>query len=300
MITLSETGTLQAYIDDTPTTPPVFYADWIDQATNTPGQSYGGFSSSTTVDLVAPAASGVRMVRQLHLTNKDITTREFTVQVSDGMGTYAPYRLVRVSVPTGQTLVYNSSYGWFVQTINYNGTYQPLAAVLTDITDSGAVDFGGFTSFEVPNGAGGKTVNAAGELCVDTTSKTVNFYDGAAEAVLNPTLSKAITVKNPTNAEDISMFFTDPAITITKMVAVLVGSSTPSVTWTVRHSTDRNATGNEVVTGGTTTTSTTTGSVVTSFNDATIPATSFVWLETTAKSGTVTELHLTIFYRQDA
>lgn len=174
------------------------------------------------------------------------------------------------------------------------------AAVQNIAAASGAWDFGAADSVEVPNGAGGTTVNAAGEVTIDTTSKTLNFYDGAAEAVLNPTLSKAITVKSPTNAEDISMFFSDPAITVTKMVAVLVGSSTPSVTWTVRHSTDRNATGNEVVTGGTTTTSTTTGSVVTSFNDATIPATSFVWLETTAKSGTVTELHLTIFYRQDA
>ena len=78
------------------------------------------------------------------------------------------------------------------------------------------------------------------------------------------------------------------------MVAVLRGSSTPSVTWTVRKGSDRSATGTEVVTGGTTTTSTTTGSVVTSFNSATIAASDFVWLRTTAKSGTVDEYHLTI------
>ena len=86
---------------------------------------------------------------------------------------------------------------------------------------------------------------------------------------------------------------------MTKITAVLTGSATPSVTWTLRHSTDRSATGNEVVTSGTTTTSTTTGSVVTSFNDATIPANSFVWLETTAQSGTVTSLNITMIYTED-
>lgn len=111
---------------------------------------------------------------------------------------------------------------------------------------------------------------------------------------------KSITIESPTNAEDLSIFFTNRAITITEMRAVLVGSASPSVTWTIRHSaTDRSATGNAVVTGGTTTTSVTSGSDVTSFNDATIPADSFVWLETTAKSGTVGQLHVTIVYTID-
>ena len=55
-----------------------------------------------------------------------------------------------------------------------------------------------------------------------------------------------------------------------------------------------------MVTGGTVTTSTTTGGVVTSFNDATVPADSFVWLKTTAQSGTVGQINITVFYRQDA
>ena len=175
-----------------------------------------------------------------------------------------------------------------------SGTWASAVGTIT-----GTIDAGGATSFEVPNGAGGTTVDATGEVCVDSTSKTVNFYDGAAEKVLQPEMSKAITVETPTATEDISMFWTDYAITVTKMVCVMVGSS-PSVTWTVRHHTDRSNVGNEVVTGGTTTTSTTTGSVVTSFNDATIPADSFVWLETTATSGTVTNMNLTILYTQDA
>ena len=90
------------------------------------------------------------------------------------------------------------------------------------------------------------------------------------------------------------MFFSDEAMTVTKMAAVLIGSTGPSVTWTVRKSPSRAATGVEVVTGGTTTTSTTTGSVVTSFNSATIAVSDYVWLETTAKAGTVSQLNVTV------
>lgn len=110
--------------------------------------------------------------------------------------------------------------------------------------------------------------------------------------------SKAITIEAPTASEDISMFFTERAITITEIRAVIRGS-TPSLTWTIRHAASRAAVGTEVVTGGTTTTSQTTGDDVTSFDDATIPADSFVWLETTARTPVVNELSVTIVYTVD-
>lgn len=113
-----------------------------------------------------------------------------------------------------------------------------------------------------------------------------------------PTLSFSKSLENPSATEDASIGATPVAITITKMYAVLVGSSTPSVTWTIRHGTDRSAAGAEVVTGGTTTTAIN-GSTVTSFNDATIVADSYIWLETTAQSGTVLELLVTIIYTED-
>jgi hypothetical protein len=117
----------------------------------------------------------------------------------------------------------------------------------------------------------------------------------------NLRLTKSITVESPAADEDITWFFTNVAITITEMRAVLNdGTATPTVTWSVRHhASDRSNAGNEVVTGGTTTTSVTTGSDVTAFNDATIPADSFVWLTTTAQGGTVPELHVTMGYTED-
>jgi len=120
----------------------------------------------------------------------------------------------------------------------------------------------------------------------------------AAQILGNPWI-RSITVESPADDEDITIFFTKDAITITEMRAVVIGS-TPSVTWTIRHhATDRSNAGAEVVTGGTTTTSTTAGSDVTAFDDATIPADSYVWLETTAQSGTVTEIAISIIYTID-
>jgi hypothetical protein len=109
---------------------------------------------------------------------------------------------------------------------------------------------------------------------------------------------KSITVESPSASEDISWFFTNKAITITEIRAVIYGSPTPTVTWTVKFATLRTAAGTEVITGGTTTTSTGAGDDITTFNDATIPADNHVWLETTASSQ-CDWLALTLFYTED-
>lgn len=112
-------------------------------------------------------------------------------------------------------------------------------------------------------------------------------------------LLKSITIELPSASEDISWFFSNKAITVTEIRAVLVQSAaSPSVSWTVRHGTDRSATGAEVVTGGTTTTSETTGDDVTAFNDATIIADSHIWVETSASVNTAS-LALTLYYTED-
>jgi len=143
-------------------------------------------------------------------------------------------------------------------------------------------------------------VELATQAEVNTGTDTVRAVTPAtlAGTPLKPILSKSITIESPTASEDLSIFFTNLAITVTEMRAVVRGS-TPSVTWTVRHGTSRSAAGAQVVTGGTATTSQTTGSDVTSFNDATIVADSFVWLETTAQTGTVDEISITIVYTED-
>lgn len=135
---------------------------------------------------------------------------------------------------------------------------------------------------------------------IDDENKLIR-YDGSAwqNVALEKVKSKTLSILNPTTtAENITVLFANSALTITRIIAVSRGT-TPSRTWTLRKASDRSATGTEVVTGGTTTTNTTTGQLITSFNSASIPASNFLWFTTTAGSGTVTELSITIEYLED-
>ncbi|MHA2066383.1 MAG: hypothetical protein ACXABY_18585, partial [Candidatus Thorarchaeota archaeon] len=121
------------------------------------------------------------------------------------------------------------------------------------------------------------------------------FNDGSG-AVVHGRRRAAITIQVPTSSEDIGLFFTSEAATIKGVEGVCVGTS-PSVTVTLRRDTDRSATGTAIVSAQAVT-STTTGDSLTIANSA-VPADNFVWLETTATSGTVNDFNLTIEYDID-
>lgn len=125
-------------------------------------------------------------------------------------------------------------------------------------------------------------------------------YDGSAwqEVALVKVLTRSLSILNPTTSENSTLGYFTNASTIRRIIVVTRGT-TPSRTWTLRKASDRSAAGTEVVTGGTVTTNTTTGAIITSFNSASIPAANFLWFTTTAGSGTVTELSITIEYTED-
>lgn len=116
-----------------------------------------------------------------------------------------------------------------------------------------------------------------------------------------PSLSRNITMASPTATEDRVVFFTNVAITVVELRAVVRGSSSPSIEYNIVHSTDRSAAGNDVMSANDTVTSETTGDSVTSFagGDPTIPANSWVWVETGTKSGTVDELSIVVRFTED-
>ena len=109
-------------------------------------------------------------------------------------------------------------------------------------------------------------------------------------------LYKTITLESPTASDDITIFRTNVAITVQEVIAVSVGT-TPSTTYQLKHSTDRSAVGNNL-TNSLITTSTTTGDIAT-LSDNTIPVDSWIWLETTAASGTNVKLTIDIRYTID-
>lgn len=112
-------------------------------------------------------------------------------------------------------------------------------------------------------------------------------------------LSKHMTVEQPSNTEDITMFRTNVAITVTKVSGVVRGS-TPSIDFNIYHGSDRSGAGTALFASDQTLNNTATPDEYETFADATIPADSVIWFETSAKSGTVDEAHVTLDFTIDA
>lgn len=122
---------------------------------------------------------------------------------------------------------------------------------------------------------------------------------GPAQGSSVETLSKSTTVEDPLATENIGFFFTSIAITVTQLNDVVVGSATPSLTWNLRHATARNeGSPNDLFSSNRVTTSES-GAETTSFDDATIPAGSWIWIISSAQSGTVDEITITVLYTED-
>ena len=135
----------------------------------------------------------------------------------------------------------------------------------------------------------------------DQEAATKKYVDDTVQGSFSP----SITVESPADGDDILIFFTNAAITITEMRSTTVGGT--SVLWSLYHyATDRAnavASGIEVCTDGTTTSTADTNGIDQptddAFNDATIPADSWVVLSIETVTGVVTEFGLTIFYTKD-
>lgn len=118
----------------------------------------------------------------------------------------------------------------------------------------------------------------------------------AKQKIIGYQKEKTFTLQDPTATDDITIFRTDVDITVQEVIACSTGT-TPSTTYQLKHDTDRSAVGNNLTTSAATT-STTTGDVAT-LSDATIPANSWVWIETSAASGTDVYLSIDIRYTED-
>ena len=117
-----------------------------------------------------------------------------------------------------------------------------------------------------------------------------------AGATTDQTLSRGLTLEEPVNGDNITIFRTDVAITVQEVIAVSTGT-TPNTTYSISYSTDRSAAGTTLV-ASTTTSGTVNGNVATITN-VNIPANSFIWFECSASSGTSVYLSLDVRYTED-
>ena len=104
--------------------------------------------------------------------------------------------------------------------------------------------------------------------------------------------TKASTLVAPQVGDSLTILHAPAAVRLVSIMSLLSGGTAPEVSYNVYYGSNRN-TGTLVVTAGITVDSTTTGDEVTSFDNGTIPAGAFLWLEVTAVSGAPDELNVT-------
>jgi hypothetical protein len=148
------------------------------------------------------------------------------------------------------------------------------------------------------------TSEAAGDIMYCNGTDWVRLAKGAADGMVLksgtapswvlPPKEKSITIENPTGAEKVTIFFAKNAITLVQITGVLRGSSTPSVTYQLKYGTDPSGAGTQIISDSVTSTT----AADTNANTTAIAAGNFIWLETSAKSGSVTELHVTMNYTE--
>lgn len=128
---------------------------------------------------------------------------------------------------------------------------------------------------------------------------TVQAYNAGTLTKSNLEHEKTLTFDNIADGDDYVMLFTRQAITISEIRGVHFGSglSSPSVVATVKHGTD--VTSMTTIEAVTVTSSTTGTSVTSGFDDATVPADSWIRVALSSKSGTTNDLAVSITYKHD-
>jgi hypothetical protein len=109
-------------------------------------------------------------------------------------------------------------------------------------------------------------------------------------------LSKSITIESPVSGDNVGFFFTAKPITITSTLAVLTGSGTQSVVWSLISGTSRNTAAVTHISAESTSSITTGESEA--IDVAAIPVSSHVWVLLGTIGATTTSFTLTVFYTE--
>lgn len=146
------------------------------------------------------------------------------------------------------------------------------------------------------------TTATSNVLVKTTQTEVVNIVTPGPQGPIGPTgptgatgaagPPKSITIAIPQIGDEFTLFNTQTSTTLTNVIGVVRGTSTPSVTMELRYASDRSTAGT-LATASTTVTSTTTGNTFTVQNMP-IPANQFLWVKITGVSGSVQEVSISV------
>lgn len=176
------------------------------------------------------------------------------------------------------------------------GTYAHEAASTLPATIGGVIE--DLDTLGAPSADGEFIVaTAAGAFAYETGATARASMGVDAAGTINATLSKSVTIPDPVAADDATMFFTPVAITVTDVRSHITGAT--NVVFNINHASTRTGTGLDVFSSDITLTSTAGQSNNSGFDDETIPANSWVWVDIVSVSGTPTQFHATVIFTQD-
>jgi hypothetical protein len=259
-------------------------------------QYNSGSWNSTNLVFINPTANNTIKIPQGSGTDT-LATKAYARSVGGGGGGSGTVTSVDMSVPSWLSVSGNpiTTSGTLAVTTATGQTANQFLA--TPNGSTGAVGLRSIVAADIPNLDAAKITTgtmATARLGSGTADNTT--YLGGDQAYHSALMSKGITMVSPTSSENVMLFYTDVAITITKVAESTRGTS-PSTTYNIKYASDRSTTGTSVFSSNRAITSTT-GTTTTTFASASIPAGSYVWLITSATSGTVNDFNVTIIYRQ--
>jgi phage baseplate assembly protein gpV len=112
-------------------------------------------------------------------------------------------------------------------------------------------------------------------------------------------LPQTLRLSSPSGNSKVPILRAANNLRLRRVDVLLVGSS-PAILCSLRIGADLSASGAEVLSGGIAASNTTTGQTVTSFDVDTLPAESWLWLETSAASGSIESLLLAVYLEPGA
>lgn len=132
---------------------------------------------------------------------------------------------------------------------------------------------------------------------LEITGTLATTGNATVEGYVKTEKARALTIESVTASEEIDLGKYLRAADIERVDVVLRGSGV-SVTGQLYHATDRSTAGTALWASAQTWSSTTTGDASTSFANASMAAASYLWLETTAVTGTVLSMTITVYTRE--
>lgn len=100
-------------------------------------------------------------------------------------------------------------------------------SILGDNVWTGAQDFGGATSVEIPNGAS-PTVDAAGEIAIDTTSDQLQYY-GSTKIAIPPKRFFSVVVPSVADTDDMFILKLPWGITVTALDCIVSAATSATI-----------------------------------------------------------------------